>query len=147
MILRSLAFTLADIAKHLKAKTETDLDFMSEAIHGGHHWAPVWEMNGLFHQHVDRPADVSLVVDVLDAWSFIEEHLEKATPEELEKVKAANHGYAPQFHGFDGNGEAELVNIARIIVEKMDRFSRFKGRDFNSRAPAAARSASTRPSS
>ena len=30
------------------------------------------------------------------------------------------------------------MSIARFIVEKMDRFSRFKKRDFNSHAPTAA---------
>lgn len=31
------------------------------------------------------------------------------------------------------------MNITRFIVEKMDRFSRFKDHDFNSHAPTAAR--------
>lgn len=97
-------------------------------IYGGHYWAPAWEMNGLFHNHADRPADVSLVVDVLDMWDFIEGRAEKLSPEEAEKLKAANHGFLPKFVGFDGNNEATLMSI-----------SRFKGRDFNSHAPTAAR--------
>lgn len=130
---------LRDIAKHLKVGTETNLDFMAETIYGGHYWAPTWEMQGLFHNHADRPADVSLVVNVLDAWTFIEERLEKLSPEDLEKVKAANHGYLPQFAGFDGNNESGLMSIAMFFVETMGRFSRFKGRDFNSHAPTAGR--------
>lgn len=130
---------LRDIAKHLKVQGETDLDFVAESIYGGHTWAPAWEMNGLFHNHVDRPADVSLVVDTLDMWDFIEARIEKLTPEETEKLKAANHGFLPKFAGFDGNNESSLMSIARFLVEKMDRFSRFKKRDFNSHAPTAAR--------
>ena len=131
---------LRDIMKHLKIKdAETDVDFVAETIYGGHYWAPTWEMQGLFHKHTDRPADVTLVVDTLDMWDFIEGCIEKLTPDETERLKAANHGYLPKFAGFDGNNETSLMSIARFIVEKMDRFSRFKKRDFNSHAPTAAR--------
>lgn len=130
---------LRDIAKHLKVDTETNVDFMADAIYGGHYWGPVWEMSGLFHQQADRPADVSFVVDVLDVWSFVEERLDKATPEELETVKAAHYGHVPNFSGFDGNEESELLSIARFLVEKMNRFSRFKGRGFDSHTQVAPR--------
>lgn len=131
---------LRDIAKHLKVKdADTDFDFVAETIYGGHYWAPMWEMNGLFHQHADRPADVTLVVDTLDMWDFIEGCIEKLAPDEIERLKTANHGYLPQFAGFDGNNESSLMSITNFVVKKMDRFSRFKQRDFNSHAPTAAR--------
>lgn len=131
---------LRDIMKHLKIKdAETDVDFVAETIYGGHYWAPTWEMHGLFHKHTDRPADVTLAFDTLGMWDFIEGCIEKLSPEEIERLKAANHGYLPKFAGFDGNNESSLMSIARFIVEKMDRFSRFKTRDFNSHAPTAAR--------
>ena len=131
---------LRDIAKHLKIEDMgTDVDFLSETIYGGHYWAPIWEMQGLFHKHVDRPEDVTLVVDTLDMWDFIEGSIEKLRPEEIERLKAANHGYLPKFSGFDGNNESTLMSIARFMVEKMGRFSRFAGRDLNSHSPGAAR--------
>jgi len=131
---------LRDIVKHLKIRdAETDVDFVAETVYGGHYWAPTWEMQGLFHKHADRPADVTLVVDTLDMWDFIEGCIEKLSQKDIEKLKASNHGYVPKFHGFDGNNETTLMSIARFVVEKMDRFSRFKKRDFNSHAPAAAR--------
>ncbi|MBB4225505.1 YfbU family protein [Variovorax guangxiensis] len=130
---------LRDIAKHLNVQSETNLDFVAESIYGGHYWAPAWEMPGLFHNHVDQQADVTLVVNVLDMWDFIEERIEKLSPEEKEKLKAANHGYLPKFQGFDGNNEATLMSIGRFFVEKMGRFSRFKKHEFNSHAPTAAR--------
>ena len=133
---------LRDIMKHLKIKdAETDVrfEFVAETIYGGHYWAPTWEMQGLFHNHADRPGDVTLVVDTLDMWDFIESSIEKLTPNETERLKVANHGYLPKFAGFDGNNETSLMSIAGFIVEKMDRFSRFKKRDFNSHCPNAAR--------
>ncbi len=129
---------LRDLVKHLKVPTETDVDFMAEAIYGGHYWAPSWEMQGLFHNHADRPADVSFVVDVLDMWSFLEERVEKLTGDDLEQVKAASFGHLPRFTGFDGNNEGELLGIARFLIEQMGRFSRFKGRDLNSHHPMSS---------
>lgn len=131
---------LRDIVKHLKIKdAETNVDFVAETVYGGHYWAPTWEMQGVFHKHADRPADVTLVVNTLDMWDFVEGCIEKLSQEDIEKLKAFNHGYVPKFHGFDGNNESTLMSIARFLVEKMDRFSRFKKRDFNSHAPTAAR--------
>lgn len=131
---------LRDIMTHLKMKdAEMDVDFLAEAIYGGHYWAPTWEMQGLFHTHTDRPADVTLVIDTLDMWDFVEGCIEKLSPEEIKRLKAANYGYVPKFAGFDGNNESSLMSIARFVVEKMDRFSRFKKRDFNSHAPTAGR--------
>jgi uncharacterized protein YfbU (UPF0304 family) len=131
---------LRDIMKHLKIKdAETDADFVAETIFGGHYWAPTWQMQGLFHNHTDRPADVTLVVNTLDMWDFIEGSIERLTPKETERLKDANNGYLPKFAGFDGNNESSLMGIASFFVEEMGRFSRFKKRDFNSHAPTAAR--------
>lgn len=129
---------LRDLLRHLQVKTETNLDLMAEVIYGGHYWAPVWEMQGLFHTHADRPADVSLVVDAMDVWSFIEEALEKLPASDLAKIKEANHGFLPRFAGFDGNNESTLLSIASFLVDHMGRFSRFKDRDLNSHSPSAA---------
>lgn len=79
------------------------------------------------------------MVDTLDMWDFIEGCIEKLTPEETARLKTANHGYLPKFAGFDGNNETSLMSIASFLVEKMDRFSRFKKHDFNSHAPTATR--------
>ncbi|MFG6083671.1 YfbU family protein [Paracoccus litorisediminis] len=38
----------------------------------------------------------------------------------------------PQFAGFDGNNETLHMSAARFMVEKLGRFDRFAGRDFNS---------------
>jgi uncharacterized protein YfbU (UPF0304 family) len=131
---------LREVMKHLKIKDpEVNVDFVAETIYGGHYWAPTWEMQGLFHKHADRPADVTLVVNTLDMWDVIEGCIENLTPEEIDRVKAANHGYLPQFQGFDGNEEGTLMSIARFMVEKMGRFSRFKKRAFNSHTLTAPR--------
>lgn len=131
---------LRDIMKHLKIKdAETDVEFVANSIYGGHYWAPAWEMPGLFHSHADRPSDVNLVLNVLDMFDFIESAIEDFSEKEIEALKESNHGYLPKFAGFDGNNESTLVNICSFFVEKMNRFARFKGRNFNSHAPTAER--------
>lgn len=132
-----LAVMLRDIYKHLKVSGETDPDFIAEVIYGGHYWAPKWEMAGLFHDHEDDPRDLRLVVDVLDMWSFLEEGYEKLSKKEKEQVEkeAQPFGKNPRFNGFDGNNESTHIGIARFLIEKMDRFSRFKKRELNSHMP------------
>jgi uncharacterized protein len=38
-------------------------------------------------------------------------------------------------YGFDGNNESDLLGIARLLVDHMGRWSRFKDRDLNSHMP------------
>lgn len=128
---------LRDLVKGLGVKTETDVDFMAAAMHGGHYWAPTWNMQGLFHQHADRPSDVSFVVSVLDMWTFLEAGFKKLSPAERDEVLAKNFDAPVNFPGFDGNSETTLLAIARFLIDQMGRFSGFKGRDLDSHSPCA----------
>lgn len=114
---------------------------IQDAIYGGHFWALDWELQGVIHDHADNPASVTAVVDILDVWSFIEEAYEKLTDEE--KLKLATdlpyRGKNPKFSGFDGNNEGEYFSIAKFLVDKLERFQRFRGRDFNSHSPTFGR--------
>jgi uncharacterized protein YfbU (UPF0304 family) len=131
---------LADLGKD-RSKREIDTDDVMGAIYGGHLWALKWEMQGLFHDHVDAPGAVSLVVDTLDMWSFIEEAVEAFSAAERKKLSAelGPIGRDPRFLGFDGNNESEYMGIASHLVNKMNRFTRFKGRDLNSHMPLVGR--------
>lgn len=53
------------------------------------------------------------------------------------ELEAEPFGKRVEFPGFDANNESTLLNIHRFLVEKMDRFSRFKGRVLNSHMPTA----------
>ena len=132
-----LLLMLGDVYKHLKVKGESDPDFIAQVIYGGHYWAPRWRMTGVFHDYHDDTRDLHFVVDVLDMWSFIEEayaRLSKKDKEALEK-EAEPFGANPRFLGFDGNNEAQLIGIARFLVDDMDRFTTFKKREMNSHMP------------
>lgn len=135
---RLLIMMMRDIYKGLKLKTgEIDPDFVADVIFGGHYWAPMWEMQGLFHNSNDDPADVTFVVDVLDMWEFMESAFEKLSVADKTRLatEAAPFGKDVRFYGFDGNNESGHMGITRFLVEKMGRFSRFKGRELNSHRP------------
>lgn len=139
---KMLILMMGDLFKALKIKhPESNPDFLSEVIYGGHYWAPKWDMQGVFHDHVDNPRDVSHVVDVLDMWSFIEEAYERLSSTQKETIAEQVGEWARdvKFVGFDGNNESSQMSIARFLVEKMNRFSRFQGRDLNSHCPTYVR--------
>ena len=137
-----LMFMLRDIYKHLKpARAEIDPEFVVDVIGGGHYWAPNWMMPGIFHEHEDDTRAVSFVVNVLDMWSFLEAGHERLSMKDKARVEkeAEPFGKHVQFSGFDGNYESMHMSIARFLVEKMERFTRLKGRDFNSHCPTLDR--------
>lgn len=137
---RLILMMLRDISKTLKVKGEIDSDFVAEAIWGGHYWALDWQYSGLFHEHEDSRASVSAVVDILDMWSFLEEAYAKLSAAEKSRLakEVGPLGKEVRFWGFDGNNETERLGIARFLIEKMDRFTRFKGRHLNSHMPTTA---------
>ena len=132
---KMLMLMMGDLFKAMKIKnSEMNPEFLAKVIYGGHYWAPKWDIQGVFHDHVDDPRDVTHVVDVLDMWSFIEEAYERLNPAQK---KTLTEDVGPwltdvKFSGFDGNNESSQMSIARFLVEEMNRFSRFKGRDMNS---------------
>ncbi|CAN7367862.1 YfbU family protein [Variovorax sp. LjRoot178] len=139
---KMLMLMMRDMMKALKLKSgDPDTDFLAKVIYGGHYWAPKWDMQGVFHDHVDDPDDVSYVVDVLDMWDFIESAYEALNAKQKADVKTGVGDWfsGAHFSGFDGNNESNHMSIARFLVEDMGRFSRFKGRDLNSHSPTAHR--------
>jgi uncharacterized protein YfbU (UPF0304 family) len=136
---RLVIMMLGDIQKALKIKNpEIDPDFVADAIMGGHYWALDWKYTGLFHDHVDSRQVLHEVVDVLDMWSFLEEGYEALNAADTARVEkeADPFGKHVKFTGFDGNNETEHMGIALFLVEKMERFTRFKARDMNSHHPS-----------
>ncbi len=118
-----------------------DPNFIKEAIYSDNTWALDWKYSGIFYDKTDpNPPEVTKVVDILDMWDFIEmsyDELSTAEKSEL-AVKAEPFGKNVRFKGFDGNNETEHLGIADFLINKLDRFSRFKGRDLNSHAPSLA---------
>jgi uncharacterized protein YfbU (UPF0304 family) len=132
---------LCELFKQLKLKTEIDPEFVEAAINGGHLWAFEWEYPGVFHWHEDDRSILSDVVDVMDMWSFLESGFAKLSRKDKDRVEkeATPFGKYVSFSGFDGNNEGERLGIARFLIDKLHRFSNFKGRELNSHMPTTER--------
>lgn len=126
---------LRDIYRGMNIKNgEVDPDFILSALVGGHYWGLAWEYNGILHSHQDREQNVSEVVNILDMWSFLESGYERLSDEQKGHVAAEldPFGKNVRFPGFDGNNETGHYSIARFLVDEMNRFQTFKGRELNS---------------
>lgn len=128
---------LSDIYEKLEL-SGIDTNLIRSAIHTENTWALDWEMPGVVGSDSEPPPP--LVVDVinyLDMWSFLEEahsSFDASLKDQVAK-EAEPFGKHVRFPGFDGNNEFEALSIARILINDMGRFSRFKGRDLNSHTP------------
>ena len=127
---------LAEIHETVKVKNGIDTKLLKEAIYSDNTWALSWEMQGIFAggPHEENPPEVNEVVDILDMWDFLEAGHEALGPKDRKRVEteAAPFGARVKFTGFDGNYEGRWMSIASFLVDNLERFSRFKGRDMNS---------------
>jgi len=118
---------------------QIDTKLIRSAIYSENTWALSWELTGVVGSDADEtPQDVKDVVNYLDMWSFLEDAYSgfDTSTKGLVEHEVEPFGRHIRFPGFDGNYEGNLLSIARILIDDMDRFSRFKGRDLNSHFPA-----------
>ncbi len=129
-----LILMLRDFMNAAKVKGDVDANLLAEAIYGGHYWAPVWEMDGVFGARADAYPNVREVANVLDMWAFIERGWAKLSKKDKAQLKADADlfGDTVTFPGFDGNNEGEHFSITKMLVEKMGRWTTFQGRELNS---------------
>ena len=97
-----------------------------------------WEYTGIFHRHEDSKKTVSEVADMLDVWWFVEQSYERLSKQDKARVEkeAEPLGKHVVFRGFDGNYEGEHLGVASFLINKLDRFADFKGRELNSHMPS-----------
>jgi uncharacterized protein YfbU (UPF0304 family) len=129
---------LCELFKHLKLDSEIDPAFLEKVIYGGHYWALGWTYPGIFHSDEDSEVVVTEVVNILDMWYFLERGFEALSKKDKDRVavEAEPFGKHVVFDGFDGNGEGEHISIAKFLINELDRFTEFKGRDLNAHFPS-----------
>lgn len=132
---------LCDMFRHLEIPSDTNPDFVARALVNGHYWGLEWKYPGLYDRHIDNPAVVSEVVDVLDMWSFIESAYANLSEDEKARVEtdATPFGRHVRFPGFDGNNETEHLAVAHFLIRDLKRFQTFKERGLNSHSPSVER--------
>lgn len=131
-------FMLCEIYKHLKIKSEIDPAFLEAALGGGHYWGLGWKYPGIFHGHEDSQRVVNEVVKMLDMWDIIEISYRKLAKKDKDRIakEAKPFGNDVKFRGFGGNRETEHMSVAMFLINDLDRFAAFKGRDINSHLPS-----------
>ena len=128
---------LCELYKHHKIDGNIDPLFVEDALLGGHYWGLKWQLSGIFHGHEYNEATVQEVGNILEVWWFLEESYAKLSKKDKDRVQkeAEPFGERVIFPGFDGNYESGHLHIADFLINKLDRFVKFKGRDLNSHAP------------
>ncbi len=135
---RLILIMLSEIHEKLKIENGVDTALVKSAIYHGNLWALERQFVGIFHKYEARPEVVSEAVEILDMWRFIETSYRNASVEGKAKIKteAAPFGEKVRFRGFDGNGESEYISVASCMIDDLDQFELFKGRDMNSHLPS-----------
>ena len=129
---------LSELYDKLGVEGEVEPDFIRTAIFSNNTWSIPWKYVGIPFEEQDTPEVVKEVLDILDMWSMIERSYEILSNESKEFVEkeASPFGKDPKFPGFDGNNETEYMGTASFLVNDLDRFEEFKGRNFNSHYPS-----------
>ncbi|MEZ8093328.1 YfbU family protein [Photobacterium swingsii] len=129
---------LSELYDKLKVDGEVEPDFIRSAIFSDNTWSIPWKYVGIPFEEQETPEIVKEVLDILDMWSMIERSYANLSDESKKFVEneAAPFGKDPMFRGFDGNNESEYMGTASFLVNDLDRFEEFKGRDFNSHCPS-----------
>ena len=124
---------LSDLYDSVDIKGKIDHNFIRSAISANMEWSIPWKC-GFTSDIPDTPDIVKEVMDIFDMWRAIEDSYKELSDDDktiLEK-NANPFGNKPKFEGFDGNNESEYMRTALFLVNKLDKFSEFKGRDLNS---------------
>lgn len=130
---------LSEIYEHLKIKGEIDPKLVQSAIFGEQTWSLAWAYPGIVGSGENKtPPVVREVLDILEMWELLEYSYSQLQPADKTKVKAdaKPSGHDVRFRGFDGNNETEYMAATGVLINDLDRFSTFKGRDLNSHMPS-----------
>ncbi|SEI23624.1 YfbU family protein [Pseudomonas asplenii] len=124
---------LTSIHKKLDIDDGLDSGFIQDVIMSGNTWALYWKYPGVFSDCSETPLAVKRVADVLDMWEVLERTLAGFTPAEMAQAKTLADPIRPaaaRFPGYGANNEEEYL-IVRILVDDLERWTSFSGRDFN----------------
>lgn len=128
---------LSEIYEHLKIEGEIDPQFVRSAIFSEQTWSLAWQYPGIFGSgENETPPVVREVGDILEMWEALEISYRELQPADKTRVDAETKPLGVQFRGFDGNYETEYMGTAGFLINELERFSTFKGRDLNSHLPS-----------
>lgn len=105
----------------------------------GRHESFHWRYSGIFPEpEADTSPIVQEIADFMDMWARIEEAFKALAAPEQEAFRADQDLMPPVFQGFDGNCEGEYQGVAGFMIEHLECFAEFAGRDLESHHPVVA---------
>lgn len=133
---RLIVGLLCDIHQKLEIRNSFDPEMINDAIQTGNEWAiDVRYGDYLGSKIADSRFD--FIGDVLSMCETIESSYESLSPEGKEEVQTGTiFDVSRAFVGFDGNNETGYMSATRFMVNELELFGYFKGREFNSHAPS-----------
>jgi uncharacterized protein YfbU (UPF0304 family) len=130
---------LSEIYEHLEIDGDIDPQLVKNAIFREQTWGLTWAYPGIVgSSETKTPVVVREVLDILEMWEHLEYTYHQLQPADKARIEkeAEPFGSHVQFRGFDGNHETEYMAAAGFLVNDLERFSTFKGRDLNSHLPS-----------
>ena len=125
-----IAAMLADLMIHLKATDGIDPRFIRDALPADG-WALKWKYPDIFAEGLTREGVPEEVADILVMYRVIEDSIRNLPPQDSAQLDS----HYREFHGFDGNNESEHFAVAVFMVDSLDRFEDYRGRNMNSHMP------------
>lgn len=134
---RLITLMLCELYDKLDVAGEVDPDFLRTAIFTKNEWSLAWKYPGIPFESEEDPPELRDILDILEMWSTIEVSYAELSEEDKTSLLARTQPFtrAPRFPGFDGNNEAEYISISSILINQLDRFQDFNGRDLNAHMP------------
>ena len=132
---------LSDLQQAQSINDSVNPEFIKAAIYYDCLWGLSWEYPGIPFSNRTTPPIVTWVTDILQMWTVIETSFTKLSAEDKQRVEKEAHpfGTDPRFTGFEVENEAEELKILTFLVNYLNRFLNFKGRDFTSSIPLSGR--------
>jgi uncharacterized protein YfbU (UPF0304 family) len=130
---RLIVAMLCELYNRVGVKGDIDPDFVQHAISSGHTWALKWKYHGLLHDEEVSDHVVKETGDILSMWRDLEGSYKRLGAADKERIEAEvpYYGKDPRFTGFDGNEESEHMGVARVLIERLERFEEYKGHTLN----------------
>jgi uncharacterized protein YfbU (UPF0304 family) len=102
-------------------------------------WRIHWRYTGVFPEpEEDTSPIVQEIADFLHMWSCIEAGFEALDASGQMAFRADPDLVPPVFQGFDGTREGEYQGTARYMIEHLECFAAFAGRDLEAHHPVVA---------
>lgn len=131
-----ILFMLSKIYEKIKVDNEIDPRFIIKAIRSDHLWAIKRKYYGIYDGFGDNNEEiVKDVVAVLVMWDVMETAYERLSAAEKNELRRQTGLTEIRFGGFDANTEERHYGVLTFLIDEMDEFPTFTGRDLNTHQP------------